>query len=236
MEKVKEMTLIKKLLSLAENNTDKHEVESAMLKVQELLVKHDLSMEEISGHEVDANANKDLVDKNITEYGRTVWWLKVLSHTIGENFRCHPYTSSRSGKSAIYMIGLEDDVDIANMVFNFAKERIESCAKQFIIDLVDNHNESVRPHQYITPRQCNPEKNDYIKGFLRGLKAKFKEQVDKNNWGLVLTKDQLIVNYVNDMNFRKGSSLKVNSSGNDYAYNKGFKEGKSFEYSGNFIK
>ena len=72
-------------------------------------------------------------------------------------------------------------------------------------------------------------KNDFIMGFLSGLKQQFEDQVEKNDWGLVLVKDEDVVKYMDTLNL---SSSKARSSakrsGDQEAIAAGYKKGKSF--------
>ncbi len=75
-------------------------------------------------------------------------------------------------------------------------------------------------------------RNDYIKGFLSGLKEKFKEQVKENaeEWGLILVKDgDVVQRYENiSKNFTTARASTVSSSGDNAAYSAGKKQGKQF--------
>lgn len=73
-------------------------------------------------------------------------------------------------------------------------------------------------------------KNDYINGFLTGLREKFKEQVQKEGWGLIIVKDTDVVEAYNELqkSFTKGSSSTAKGSGDAHARMSGYKAGKSF--------
>lgn len=71
-------------------------------------------------------------------------------------------------------------------------------------------------------------RNTYIKGFIRGLKERFEEQVKVNSWALVLVKDALVEKAYAEMDFKKGSASTVRTTQDTAAYTSGFKEGKSF--------
>lgn len=71
-------------------------------------------------------------------------------------------------------------------------------------------------------------KNDYIKGFLNGLDAKFREQVDKNNWGLIVVTPKDVEEERERLKLRKASKANINSSGSQEAYVRGYQQGKSF--------
>lgn len=73
-------------------------------------------------------------------------------------------------------------------------------------------------------------KNDYMQGFLNGLEAQFKEQVEANKaeWGLVLVKDKEVVEYYDKLNLRSGTRSSAKASGDREARGAGFQQGKSW--------
>lgn len=75
-------------------------------------------------------------------------------------------------------------------------------------------------------------RNDYINGFLKGLKDKFAEQVEKESWALVLVKDQAVTQKYNSMQFStRSAKSSVRGSGDSSARTAGYQAGKSFETS-----
>jgi hypothetical protein len=52
--------------------------------------------------------------------------------------------------------------------------------------------------------------------------------VEQNNWALVLVKDELVTQYIeNNMKFTSGKTSKVQRSNNRDAYNSGYERGKT---------
>jgi ribosomal protein L22 len=73
-------------------------------------------------------------------------------------------------------------------------------------------------------------KNAYINGFIKGLRAAFEEQKEKNQeWGLVLQKDSEVVEAFESMTFNKKSTTSAKVSTNAEAAQEGFKNGKQFQ-------
>jgi Protein of unknown function (DUF2786) len=73
-------------------------------------------------------------------------------------------------------------------------------------------------------------KNDYMTGFISGLDAQFKEQVEKHKeeWGLVLVKDKEVVQYYENLGLRKGAASSAKRAGDSQARSAGYKQGKSW--------
>jgi len=234
MDKEKAILLIQKVLSKAENNSSEEEAHAAMLKAQELLIKYELTMDEIvtTSHE-----DKKVLEENIRDYGRVNWYEKKLASIISENFKCKSFTRRKDSKDTIIFIGLENDVDIAKRVYSFAIETLKYFTKQYINNLVDSFNKKYPDVRFLkSSKDFKEEKNSYIIGYLSGLKSKFKEQVDRNNWGLILVKDKAVTQYIDNLKLGKGSSSNIKLSSNNDHYNSGFKDGNKFEYKTNLLK
>ena len=198
---------VKKLLSLANNNSCIEEAENSMLKAQELLAKYSLTMQDLVEEKED-NVSKILID----ESQRVVWWKGTLAMIIADNFRCVAYKS----RSGIHLIGLEEDIAIATEVYNYAVRIIDVQSKKF-----------AKNHSYLAGT-ATQIKNDFITGFLNGLRDKFKEQVKSQNYGLVLIKSNAVIKAVEEMKFRKAQRSKVSMGGDISARQAGYQQGKNF--------
>jgi len=205
---------IHNLFKLAEGNSNQNEAQNAMLKAQQLMAQNGIAQSEV--HQV--LKPKEVLTENITEVGRLSWWEKNLGMIIAKNFRCEMYIHKiRNKGGTIVFLGLKDDVQLAKMVYNFATLAIENDTINFIKQY---------KKQYVVYNVGI--KNDFILGWIRGLDAKYKEQVDKNNWGLILVKDPLVQQELSKIHLRKGQSSSVNRSNNNNVYGKGFERGNKF--------
>ena len=72
-------------------------------------------------------------------------------------------------------------------------------------------------------------KNDYITGFLRGLRDKYKEQVESKGYALVLVKDDVVVKAVEKKKLKKRLKDNLVSSGLPGPFEAGYKDGRSFD-------
>ncbi|QKE56545.1 hypothetical protein [Bacillus phage YungSlug] len=80
-------------------------------------------------------------------------------------------------------------------------------------------------------------RNDFIRGFLGGLKEMFAEQVKTNEaeWGLVLVKDDAVVTAYEAMNFKRAKASTVSTNHDTDALNAGFEQGKNFKAGSGFV-
>lgn len=215
---------VKKCLALANDKND-DESQTAMLLAQKMLAKHSLSMKDID-FDLEQPRNKNVLEGDGTRYTKLQWWMKSLSSIIAKNFRCYNITRSWNGKSKIVFIGLEDDVEICKSVYDFAMKSIKYHSERYL-----RASGVVGDRTYV-----QSIKNDYISGYLNGLNDKFREQVEKNNWGLVLVTDALVVQHINNMNLKKGRALNVNMKGDSVARQRGYTDGKNFEHGNKQIR
>lgn len=209
MQTIKEK--IAKLLERASRIKEGAEAEAALLLAQELMVKHSIEMGELSLEQEESN-QKEVSKEYITRRRKTPWWHVSLSVVIAENFRCQAFRNIRDGGSMIGIVGLKEDVEIAKQVFFAAVEMADNCLKAYC-----------KKHGY----KVSDVKNDYMLGFVDGLKAKFKEQVDREGWALILVKDEAVVQAIDRLKLRH-KKQPINTRNNRSAYNTGYHEGKSF--------
>lgn len=209
---------IKKCLALANDGKSSDESDTAMLLAQKLMAKNNISMQDVEYQK--ENHTKNVVEGSGTEYTKLQWWMKSLANTIGENFRCYSFIRNWEGKTKIIFLGLETDVAICKVVYEYAVDSIK-----FFSDM------------YIKMRGVGGKrgttiaiKNDYIAGYLLGLKDKFKQQIEKEGWGLVLVKDALVVRELEKLNISKGKPLKRKTNGDTEAREKGYNDGKNFSH------
>lgn len=202
---------IEKLLALAGNNPSEAEAQAAMLKAQQLMAQHNLDMAQF---EEAGKVKKEAVKDYVEGYHNTNWAIR-LAQVICNNFRCNLLRASHYG---LVFVGLKEDVAICKAVFTFAAQTLDKNMKK----LRRQYRKAGKPTDGIS--------GDYSAGFIAGLQAKYKEQVDKNNWGLVLVKDALVEQLTQDIIDPKGkrtSGKKLKQSGDPGLYAKGYLDGKS---------
>lgn len=202
---------IEKLLALAGNNPSEAEAQAAMLKAQQLMAQHNLDMAQFKNK---PKEEKEAVTEYFKGYHNTNWAIS-LARVICNNFRCNLLRASGYG---LVFVGLKDDVAICKAVFTFAANTL------------DRNMMKLRRQYRKQGLSTEGISGDYAAGFIAGLGAKYKEQVEKNNWGLVLIKDALVEQKTKDIIDPKGKAhfgKKLNRSGDMGLYTKGYLDGKN---------
>lgn len=202
---------IEKLLALAGNNPSEDEAHVAMLKAQKLMAEYNLDMAQFQDK---PQEKKEAVTEYFKGYHNTGWAIS-LAKVICDNFRCNILRAAGYG---LVFVGLKEDVAICKAVFTFAAYTLDKN----MMKLRRQYRKQGLPTDGIS--------GDYAAGFIAGLKAKYKEQVEENNWGLVLVKDALVEQKTQDIinpkrKARSGNNL--NRSGDMGLYTKGYLDGKN---------
>lgn len=207
---------MKKLLALSESNNE-NESRIAMLKVQELLVKHKMSMKEVKEYKLVNSAIKE--DISNISFRQNSKWKAKLGGVIADNYGCYMYFKT-CGSHFITFLGREEDVTVCNIVLEYAIDCIISATKRLKYQYSKN-GYSVRGLE-----------SDYALGFISGLEIMFEEQKRKNQeWGLVLTKDSDVVEAYSNKNFKGSVNTNTSYNGFGKVYYKGEEEGKKFSIS-----
>lgn len=202
---------IEKLLALAGNNPSEAEAQAAMLKAQKLMAEHNLDLAQFKDQ---PKEKKEAVTEYFRGYHNTNWAIS-LARVICDNFRCNLLRAPGYG---LVFVGLKEDVAICKAVFTFAA------------DTLNKNMMKLRRQYRKAGKSTDGISGDYSAGFIAGLKAKYQEQVEKNNWGLVLVKDALVEQKTKDITNPKGkahSGKRLNRSGDSGLYTKGYLDGKS---------
>ena len=208
---------IKKLLALANDGVNSEETDTAMLLAQKMMAKHSISMKDV---EYGKEKEKTVIQGDGTAYTKLQWWMKSLSNIIADNFRCYSFIRHGYGKTKVVFMGLDDDVEIAKMIYDFAVSAIKHYSNQYV------KIRGISGDRATTIAV----KNDYISGYMDGLRAKFKEQVQKEEFGLVLVKDALVVQEHSKMKFSNARPSTRSTSGDAKARQRGFADGKKFSH------
>ncbi len=209
---VKLVEKIKKLLALSESSNE-NEAKVAMLKVQELLVKHKLSIKEVKEYKIINTSIKEKVSKVSFRQGK---WKAQLGSVIAENFGCYQYFK-RGTSRTIAFFGNEEDIIVCNIVLEYAVECITNTVKR------------LRYQYFKDGYSTKGLENDYALGFINGLEEMFEEQKKKNQeWGLVLAKDVEVVKAYNNINFKGSINTDTSFQGHSEAYYQGKEDGEKF--------
>lgn len=178
---------IKKLLALSESSNE-HEAELSMLKAQELLAKHKLSLKEVKEFKIINSAIKENISKISFTKAK---WKAQLARLIADNFGCYLYFKTRRSHT-ITFFGREEDIAVCNIVLEYAVDCIDSVVKRL-------------KYQYIRDGYSTRGlENDYAIGFITGLQRKFEEQKKVNQeWGLFLLKTKKLLKRMSKSNSKE---------------------------------
>jgi len=214
LESVKQK--IQKLLILAADTSDE-ESHTAMLQARKLMLKYNISKEELfNNHYV----SEKTVSNEKVYRSKLLWWHKKLAVIISEHFRCNVYLRViNSHCSEVRFVGLKEDVEIASLIFHFARASIHYQSRLFLL----------RPEIKRKWKRKNLFKKDYINGYLSGLNQKFKDQNESESLDLLLVQDALVVEYFSSLTLSKSTVITTKTAGDAAAWQKGFKDGQAFE-------
>lgn len=211
---------IQKLFARRESNFEA-EAEAALLKAQELMMQHGLSMSDIQNHTDDPVIQEDIICSH------TPAWQGRIAVILANNFRCkimwNRITYNGKRVKVVCFIGFASDIEVVKAAYNYA------------IALV---RRNVRVLKKRFPRATTAYFNAYIEGFIQGIYTKFKEQVDRNQWGLVVVTPLPVQKYFTDLRTVPSKKLgrKPVVSKNENAYKKGFIDGKYFENTNSYLE
>ena len=208
---------IKKLLSLASSDFEE-EARSAMLKAQELMAKHNISMEDVNTINVDPVS---VMDTYVNLGRKTVpVWHGSLAGVIAKNFRCELYTKSDGYHNRkLKIFGDKKDVEACLPVIEFALLSLENCWKKYY-----NHRKMTMG-QASSRRITEMIKNDYMRGFISGVREAFAKQVKEK--AIVLVKDALVVRYQAQLGLRAAPRSSKGSMGDGHASSAGYNDGRN---------
>lgn len=210
----KSIDKIKKLLALA-SSPNEHEAQSALLKAQELLAKHNLTMEDVT----DCNITEDVIQYNFEVSFTKMEWRMILATIIADNFRCYCWGNiggSRGYGVGFTFLGKESDVEICKTIYIYAKKCIETNIKRL--------QKECKEKGYSSKGVAK----SYGYGFCVGLKNKFRDQVQEHQeWGIILSKPKDVVQKYEEINSNFKNRTNKPSVNTKY-YEKGIKDGNEF--------
>ena len=215
---------VKSLLAIARDERNDEESQSAFLLAQKLMIKYKLERYEVE----DFVEAEPIGEKNVTVFKRLYWWEKELADIIATNFRVKSFWQSRyvssedvQRKSCIKFYGLESDLELAKEIFLLAYEALIYFSKKYIEEFFEGG---------LTAKY----KTSYIQGFLHGLKQRFAEQVEEmvrnNHEVMVITTLPMVVADAWKKEDVKPEKLKIPSIDVLLAYEAGYEDGKSTDF------
>lgn len=116
---------IVKLFALA-NDANDEESMSALVKAQELMLQHNIDEEDVFSYKQEQKT--EAVINTIIYEGRSQKWLYRLALIIAKNFRVRYYYVS-GPPIELHFVGIESDVQIAQITFEYARGSVSYCAR-----------------------------------------------------------------------------------------------------------
>ncbi|MDV6000860.1 DUF2786 domain-containing protein [Streptococcus canis] len=152
---------VQNLLELAYDAPNDEEGQTALLMAQKLMVKHNLSMTDVT-----ATKRKNNIGEIVGtwEY-RLPWWQEQLASILGENFRCKTIRRRDRDKGITQMIffGYQFDAELCTRVYEGAILYLKYRLKRLF--------------PTVSKSRWKDYKKSYLLGFLEGLDNRFKDQV-----------------------------------------------------------
>ena len=156
---------IKKLQRLAASSHSEHEAQTALLRVQELMAKHNIAIGEVQ--DPFAEEEEEVVNVSLAQGERRMSsWKGRLAVVIAENFRCIVYKCGVN----LHFVGLVTDVEACKGAFQAASEACDNLGRRYVA----KHGGG------------KVAGSNYRSGFVLGLGDAFKAQAERHNWALVL--------------------------------------------------
>ena len=120
-----------------------------------------------------------------------MWYYGDLANIVAENFRSAVFfrTSSYYGTRKIIFVGKKVDVQVAKEVYDMMRKQLDRDIEVFETQL---RNKGIR--------RFAPYRNDYSRGWLIGLKTKFRDQVAQ--FALVPVKPKEVNEYMDNMDLK----------------------------------
>lgn len=205
---------IRKVLALATNNSSKEEGENAILIAQKMMIENNIVSSDIK----EIQPTKEVTDEIGYSAKKSKWWHNNLASIIASNFKCFVYIEHLRylvSITNIKFLGLKEDVELAKAVYLYAITFIDYSSKKYAQEHKENGSTS-------------EIKNQYILGFLAGLRVKFADQIQKNNWGLIIVKDALVITAQKKLHLRSFTSSNARMGFDSNARDAGYTQGKQF--------
>lgn len=155
---------IKNLLELAYDTPNDEEGQSALLMAQKLMVKHNISMNDVRAAKTKHNIGETV---GTWEY-RLPWWQEKLAAILGENFRCQVMRRrmKKEGITQIIFFGYQSDAELCTKVYEGAILYLKYRLR--------------RLYPVVSKSKWKDYKKSYLLGFLEGLDQRFMDQVQSS--------------------------------------------------------
>ncbi|HEM6115814.1 TPA: DUF2786 domain-containing protein [Streptococcus suis] len=155
---------IQNLLELAYDAPNDEEGQTALLMAQKLMVKHNLSMSDVTTVKTKNNIGETV---GTWEY-RLPWWQEQLAAILGKNFRCQTIRRRKmdEGITQVIFFGYQSDTELCTRVYEGVILYLKYRLKRLL--------------PTVTKSRWKDYKKSYLLGFLEGLDHRFRDQVQSS--------------------------------------------------------
>lgn len=215
---------IRKVANLAEQAGTEGEAQAAMIALQNLLNKHNLTLSDITSPEGPEQTVETLV---VDEQGMKVFWRGWLGQVIAENFRCEVFWSGRGHRWSLRFMGMSNDVTIAQASYVAATLTIERLKEHYVDERAAERRAeggywSIQDGQYAAKA--------WRAGFIEGLAAALKGNAKKTD--LILVRDARVDEAKAEMSLTRGAFSRENHWADSRARETGRSEGNQYGRAG----
>jgi len=215
---------IRKVANLADNAGTEGEAQAAMIALQNLLRKHNLTLKDIESPEGPEQTVDTLV---VDSQGTKVHWRGYLGNVIAENFRCEVFWSGYGHHWTLRFMGMSNDVTIAQASYVAATLTIERLKERYVDARAAERREaggywSIQDGQYAAQA--------WKAGFIGGLASALAENAAKTS--LVLLRDARVDEAKAGMSMTRGNRSEANTWSDSHARETGRKEGNQYGRAG----
>lgn len=216
MSKKTRLDTIKDLLELAKKSDNIHEVQSAMEKAQRIALKEGVDLNSINMEEEE---KRNVISWVMPQKTKTVpSWRGMLATVIANNFRVKAVKMMGGGESQIKIVGLESDVEVFKVMFDYAETCIDVFFKRYLAE--KKRDRKLSRHDSLVMR------NSYVMGFVDGISKGLEKNVEVYALSLCLPEE--VSRELATMNLRKGKSVSLSmDEGDTETYSRGYRDGES---------
>lgn len=216
MSKKTRLETIKDLLELAKRSDNIHEAQSAMEKAQRIALKEGVDLNSINMEEEE---KRNVISWIIPQKTKTVpSWRGMLATVIADNFRVKAIKVIGGGISAIKIVGLESDIEVFKVMFDYAETCIEVFFKRYLAE--KKKDRGLSRHDSLVMR------NSYVMGFIEGISKGLRKNVEV--YALALCLPEEVTRELDTMNLRKGRAVSLSRDMSDIeTYGRGYQDGES---------
>ena len=206
---------IQKLLSLA-NSHNENEAKAAMNMANMLLLKHNLSIQQIAGYQAEyefKNVGADsltlkLHQKLVANLLKDYFFVEILilKQSVGNNIRA-------KYKKTIQLVGTKENCEIASYIFSYLDHTYPELWQTYC-----KNNQNTKPH-----------KESYYMGLTEGIKS----MLESTRWkvqeetGLILQKDANLAKFIKEKSKGTYGSKSARAEMDQKVYNDGISHGEN---------